>query len=355
MLRRFRWLAIPLAFVFLVVGCQQSPRYAHVSPGQVRSVDTHTELSQDKFDLQTVAGLLKTRQVTDADSLMQIINAPNSPINNVDLDGDEKIDFVSVNETGIGSTHTFHFAAEPASRNGDPVPIASIDVTDQGQQVFVGAQYAGDPVGYYPYQYYVPRASLGDALFLAWMLTPSRSYYYHAPYAYYPGWSSRRVMPMSQVTTMRTSYSTQMRVSPIQRAAPPAGYTGKIATKMPSSLASKPMGSGLSGTAGQMRDYKVNNKPASTGTAFGATSKPSAPASSSWGGSSAAKPSSSWGSAPAAKPSSSWGSAPASRPSSSWGGSSAAKPSSSWGGSSSGRSSFGGGSSRSSSGGGGRR
>ncbi|MCX6715198.1 MAG: hypothetical protein NTX72_05295 [Candidatus Uhrbacteria bacterium] len=245
------------------------------------------------------------------------------------------------------------FMSCPSSKVGEPTKIADVTIRDDGQQVFVGGGYSSVFQGYNSsyYQYYVPRASFGDALFLAWMLTPSRPYYAYHPYGY--GWAPRRVYAPSVLTSTRTSstITREVRMAPVQKAAPPANYAKAAAVKMPPSLASKPTGQGLSGTAGQMRDYKVNNKPAQAGTAFGAT-KPAAlpapsspkPASSGWGGGGSAvkAPSSGggWGGgSSSAKPSggSGWG-----------GGSSASKPASSgWGG---GGSRMGGGSS-----GGGRR
>lgn len=355
-MRKFRQsvsVAVLAAFFLSTTACQE--RVVYTPPamsGGGGQVQGQNGLNQEQFDLQTAIGLLRTNKVRDAQSLEAAINDSSSGINNVDLDNDGQIDYIGIQESVSGNERHMAFMACPSSKVGEPTKIADVTIRDDGQQVYVGGGYSSVFHGYNNayYSYFVPRASFGDALFLAWMLTPSRPYYAYHPYGY--GWAPRRVYAPHVMTQTRTSYQTQTRVSPIQRVTPPANYAKAAAVKMPSSFASKPTGSGLNGTAGQMRDFKVDNKPKQAGTAFGApTAKPSVPASSSWGSSSAAKPSSSWGSAPAAKPSSSWGSAPAARPSSSWGSSSsAAKSSSSWGGGSSSRSSSGG-----SSFGGGRR
>lgn len=340
MARLCRLFTVPFLFVFLLVACNQQ-RVTYVSPvisGGGQTTQGTSGLSQEQFDLQTALGLLRSNKVKDAQSLEAAINDPSSGINNVDLDGDGQIDYIGIQESVTGNERHMAFMACPSSKVGDPTKIADVTIRDDGQQVYVGGGYSSVFQGYNNayYSYNVPRASFGDALFLAWMLTPSRPYYAYQPYGY--GWAPRRVYAPSVLHTTRTTSTVtrEVRMSPVQKAAPPANYAKAAAVKMPPSLASKPTGAGLSGTAGQMRDYKVNTKPAQAGTAFGAPkpavfSAPAAtkPASSGWGGGSSAMkaPSSGggWGGgSSAAKPSggSSWG-----------GGSSASKPASSgWGG-----------------------
>ena len=185
------------------------------------------------------------------------------------------------------------------------------------------------------YSYQVPRMSLGDAMFLAWVMTPSRPYYGYRSYGYYNHYQPRPYMSASSMASTRTTYQTTTRVAPIVKQAPPANYAQSAAVKMPSALAAKPVGAGLQGRASGMSDFKpvspTANKPAATG--FGAATKPAAP-SSSWG---SAKPSTPSYSPPPSKPASSGGGffgGGSSKPSSgsSWGSS---KPSSggssSWG------------------------
>ena len=326
-LRQFISVAVLVAFGLSATACRE--RVVYTSPAMAGGGQTVYEsapgVSQEQFDLQAAIGLLRTNKVRDAQSLEQAINDPANGINNLDLDADGQIDYVGIQESVSGNERHMAFMSCPSSKVGEPTKIANVTIRDEGGQVYVGGGYSSIFHGYHNsyYSYYVPRASFGDALFLAWMLTPSRPYYTYRPYSY--GWAPRPMYSPSVLHTTRTTSSVtrEVRMAPVQKVVPPTNYAKTAAVKMPSSFATKPAGQGLSGTAGQMRDYKGNNKPAQAGTAFGASRSvsvpaPSAPrpASSGWGGgSSSARPSGGSG----------WG-----------GGSSASKPSSSgWGGGSS--------------------
>ena len=293
-----------LSLTVLLSACEQRQTVyrsqALQGGGQVQG---QSGLDASAFDLQTAIGLLRTNKVKDAQSLEAAINDPSSGINNVDVDKDGKIDYIGIEETQ-GGTREFKFMAIPSSGVGDPVQIASVTITDNGQQYQVAGGYTSVVNGYDSmyYSYAVPRLSLGDALFIAWLATPSRGYYGYRNYGYYNHYQPRPYMSASSVSSTRTTYQTTTHVAPIVRQAPPASYAQKAAVKMPSTLAAKPVGAGLQGRAQGMSDFKPTNtnvpRPAATG--FGGGSKPAAP-SSSWGSSKPAAPSYS---PPASKPSS---------------------------------------------------
>lgn len=343
-MNKFRQLVSVVVLATFMLGttaCNERVVYTSsaLSGGQTVS-GSATGVSQEQFDLQSAIGLLRTNRVRDAQSLEAAINDPASGINNLDLDGDGQIDYIGIQESVSGNERHMIFMSCPSSKVGDPTKIADVTIRDDGGQVYVGGGYSSVFTGYNNayYSYYVPRSSFSDALFLAWMLTPSRPYYMYHPYSY--GWAPRPLYsPSAWHTTRTTSTVTrEVRMAPVQKVAPPANYGKTAAVKMPPALAARPAGQGLSGSAGQMRDYRVNTKPAQAGTAFGATSRPAAsptppsftpkPASSGWGSGSSRMGGSGWGSgSSSARPSggSGWGS-----------GSSASKPASSgWGGGSS--------------------
>jgi hypothetical protein len=293
--------------VLAFVACKQeekgtyvSPALARVAPPPPRAVEGSSGLSQESFDLQTTIALLRTNKVRDAQSLEAAINQTGSGLNNVDIDRDGQTDYIAIQETVSGNERHLSFMACPSSKQGEPTKIASVTIRDAGQQVYVGGGYTSLVNGYDSvyYSYYVPRMSLGDALFLSWVLSP-RPIWAYRPYAYYGGWAPRPVLAPTVLRTTRTTYTTQTRVAPVAKAAPPANYASTAAVKAPSRFASPPKGTGLTGTAGQMRDYRVDTGSKPAGTAFGAA-RPAAPSavtrpSTSWGGSSAARPSTSWG------------------------------------------------------------
>ncbi|MBI3073706.1 MAG: hypothetical protein HYY84_16470 [Deltaproteobacteria bacterium] len=297
-----RRLSTLVVFMLALAACKKEEKVTYVSPAlaprPAPTVQGSTGLSQESFDLQTAIALLRTNKVKDAQSLEAAINEGGSGINNVDIDGDGKTDYVAIQETVSGAERHLSFMACPSSKQGEPVKIASVTVRDAGQQVYVGGGYTSLVSGYDSvyYSYYVPRMSLGDALFLSWMLSP-RPLWVYRPYAYYGGWAPRPVLAAATLRTTRTTYTTQTRVAPVAKAAPPANYASTAAVKAPSRFAAPKAGTGLSGTAGKMRDYRVDTGSKPSGTAFGA--RPAAPSAvsrpSSFGGSSAARPSTSWG------------------------------------------------------------
>jgi hypothetical protein len=351
---------LALALIVAVGGPACSSRKDYRSPGPVKA-QVEYKMDAAEFDLETVVGLLKTKQVKDAEELQKKINDPASGINNVDLDGDKMVDFVTVKEERHSdSQRQLDFLAFPSSKGGaDPTPIASVSfqVGQDSQQLTVVGAYPSYVNGYASsnYVYTVPYTgpSFGEMLFLSWMFSP-RPVYMYAPYHTF-GYRPYGVMASSSLVTRRTSYRTEARVAPVQRQAPPAGAAPRFATQAESrfkpSAGAAPNSLSSSGKSAQGFGVRDPGKGKPTATGFGAPAGAGAPSA----GSSFSKPStpppsgSSWGARPSTPPSS-----PSSSPSS--GSSFSARPSapsSNWGASRpSGSSSFG---SRSSSSSGKRR
>ena len=238
-------------------------------------------LDPTAFDLETVTGLLRTNQVQNAQSLEQLINS-RPGINNVDVDGDGQIDYIGVQESVNGNSRQFAFVACPSSQNGQNVTVATVTFTDLGGQIQVAGGYTPVVMGYDTmyYSYYVPRASFGQMMFYAWLFS-ARPYYVYHPYGF--GWHARPMLGGSALRTSRTETRTQMHVAPIQRSAPPAGYSERAAAaQQPSRLAPAPRSTapGLNGAAGNMRDFKErdNAQPKLQGNSFGGGARSAAPA-----------------------------------------------------------------------------
>jgi hypothetical protein len=318
-----------------------SSRKDYRSPGPVKA-KVEYKMDAADFDLETVVGLLKTKQVKDADELQKKVNDPESGINNVDLDGDKMVDFIAVKEERQGDNQRqLDFLAFPSSKNGsDPTPIGSVSfqVGPDKQQLTVVGGYPSYVNGYASasYVYTVPYTgpTFGEMLFLSWLFSP-RPVFVYAPYHTW-GYRPYGVMAHTSVVTRRTTYRTEARVAPVQRQAPPVGAGPRFATQAESRF--RPSSSGapnsLSSSGKSAQSFSVRDpakgRPVATG--FGAPApagsasspsptKPTTPTSpaSSW----AVRPSSP---TPASPPSSSGWAARPSAPSSNW---SAPRPSSS--------------------------
>jgi len=314
-------LALILGLAVAVGACNSRKDYR--SPGPVT---TKVEYKMDaaEFDLETVVGLLKTKQVKDAEELQKRVNAPESGINNVDLDGDKMVDFIAVKEERHGdSQRQLDFLAFPSSKNGsDPTPVASVSfqVGQDSQQLTVVGAYPNYVNGYASasYAYSVPYAgpTFGEMLFLSWLFSP-RPVFMYAPYHTF-GYRPYGVVAPSSIVTRRTTYRTEARVAPVQRQAPPVGVGPRFASQSEShfrpSAAGTPNSLSSSGKSAQSFGVRDPAKSKPTATGFGAPSagSPSAGSPSAVRPTTPTSPSSSWGPRPSA-PSSNWG---ASRPSS---------------------------------------
>lgn len=243
-------------------------------------------LNAEAFDLATVVALVKENKVENAKALEEAINADNG-INNVDLDNDDQIDYVMVQEERDGNETILNFKAVPSSKGttDDAVSIATMKVgpTSAGSnEVHVRAGYPEYVRGHnnYYYNYHSPMATLATGAFLGWALSRSRPVYYPSMVPSY--YSYRRVYQPSVRTTKRTTYRTQTKVSPVQKASRPSTFkpvsSTSTAQKMKQSRASRPStattsGSKLSDRSGKATSFSKQTGAKSTGTGFGSGSR----------------------------------------------------------------------------------
>lgn len=301
-----------------------------------QQVDTQSFLLNAKdLDLQAVVGMVKSNRVKSAEELEKAINSDNG-INNVDVDKDGKIDYISVKEGRKGDAISLDLMAVPSGTQNpaEAVVVASITFSKNTQTntVEVSGGFPNYVDGYQDnyYSYQHRGLSFGEAMFLAWMFTPRPLYY--QPY-YYRSYVARPIYSHSVLTTRRTVYRTpgSTVVSSSRR---PSAYTIPSA-KVPSRFQPAPRSAGNSFTerSGQGRSFQNRTGAPNRPSTWGTPSSPSAPRSSGWSGSSGSR-SSSWGSSSGSNRSSSWGSSrttiPSAPKSSSWGGSSGSR-NSSWG------------------------
>jgi len=281
--RKFAFV-LGVAVAVAVVACSRRTDYR--SPGPVKA-EVEYKMDTAEFDLETVVGLLKTKQIKDAEELQKKVNDPQSGINNVDLDGDKMVDFVAVKEERHSdSQRQLDFLAFPSSKNGsDPTPIASVSfqVGQDNQQLTVVGAYPSYVDGYASasYVYAVPYTgpTFGEMLFLSWMFSP-RPVYMVAPYHTF-GYRPYGVMAPSSLVTRRTTYRTEARVAPVQRQAPPAGAAPRFATQAESrfkpSASAAPNSLSSSGRSAQNFGVRDPAKGRPTATGFGAPSSAGAP------------------------------------------------------------------------------
>ncbi len=193
----------------------------------------------DDFDLSIVMGVLKRDQDQDSDSLMKLINDPDSGINNVDLDDDEVIDFIAVQEEALDNGKRFNFVAIASKGNGDKATVASIDLTLQPSGALAVNGFYPSHIHGWQYSYY-PDVIARPSGFYLWALRPRPVLVLQGPgyYTDHFGWTRRRVIDdvgvrRSTVSTFRSKTS----VSPVQRRQePPQSFKRPAASRIPTGL-----------------------------------------------------------------------------------------------------------------------
>lgn len=176
--RHYYFLSALLLLVLGSVGCS-SCNNANNSGGRI-VVNAPTAKAAEGLDLEAVGELVK--QAKDAAELENLLNKQ-SGINNLDLDGDGNVDYISVQEFGSGGNRGFSLTVDLG--RGNIQEVATIQVERQGQQAVV--QLQGNDQIYGTGAVYHSSFSLSDAILLAWLFQP-RPVLYVSPYhyGYYP-------------------------------------------------------------------------------------------------------------------------------------------------------------------------
>ncbi len=140
----------------------------------------------DGLDLEAVGALLG--QAQDAAGLERLLNQENG-INNLDLNQDGVVDFISVTEFGSGNERGFALSTEIAA--GEEQEIATIRIQQDAKAEQANVQVQGNQALYGPNYYYHSRVGLGDMLLLAWLFRPHMPYYSPFSWGYYPTYYGR--------------------------------------------------------------------------------------------------------------------------------------------------------------------
>ncbi len=184
-MRKMSILVFGCAFVVLLsIGCvQQGSSTQEIPSGQ--EVTTVAGPSEG-LDLQAIGGLV--RQARDAASLEMLINDPASGINNLDLDQDGQIDYISVHEYITPTEGKGFSLIANLSSNGQQQHVADITVERDPTTDQITLQTQGDAQIYGPDYYYTSRMGYSDAVFYVWLFGSHPLYASPWYYRHYPRW-----------------------------------------------------------------------------------------------------------------------------------------------------------------------
>ncbi|MFT4640246.1 MAG: hypothetical protein ACI8T1_003573 [Verrucomicrobiales bacterium] len=187
------------------------------------SVETRTlmpgqELAEasDQFDLRVLENLLK--ETTDAEKFEERLNASDPKLHNLDLDENDKVDYINVNEYGSGNTRGLALSVElaPDGAESEVQEIARIDIEKESDS---GGRYEvrGNQSLYGNNHYYRSSFGLTDALLMGYLFSNHRSYGSRWGHGNYPGsYRSQERQPTKQYKSQvnsRTSGSTLTKAS----------------------------------------------------------------------------------------------------------------------------------------------
>lgn len=159
--------------------------------------------ASDGLDLKAVGELLK--KAKNAEELEKLINSPAQGVNNLDLNGDGKVDYISVTEYGKDKIKGFSLTTQPAS--GETQELATIEV-EKTSDSRAEMEIRGNEQIYGSNHYYHSQFGFTDFLIMSYLFSPHR--FYMSPWGYgaYPGYySPYRTVPYSNYRSRTSRYT----------------------------------------------------------------------------------------------------------------------------------------------------
>jgi hypothetical protein len=155
-------------------------------------VEVKAEFKTEALDLESITFLVKKGKIKDAKALEKKINTPKEKLNDLDIDGDGKIDkivIVEVKKDDGSIIFELHAVPSKSKKKEEAVIVAHVYFTpDKTTNVLiVKATYAPIFIGYdtIVYDYTVPIVVKGDVIvvdggggFYGWLYTSHRPVYY---------------------------------------------------------------------------------------------------------------------------------------------------------------------------------
>ena len=244
---------------------QQQNRVS-VSP-MSNDVNIQADASNTAFDVNALSTVVQ--KSSDPKELEQQINDPSTNINNLDLDKDGKIDYLTVKETGQNQLEIDDAAVNPAT------VVAKLTITPDQSNQTANLQIQGTPAYCGPnYDYYQPHISFGTMLFMAYLMRPHPYYMPMYGYGHYPGYYTSRRTVVRTVYRPTTSSYTVPHSSSAGRSSTPSRSSLSSPTSSQRSFGnrntSRPVGSGGFGNSSSRSSSPMRSAPSrSSSRSFG--------------------------------------------------------------------------------------
>ncbi|MBK1855125.1 hypothetical protein JO972_09155 [Verrucomicrobiaceae bacterium 5K15] len=171
-----RLLILPLAAAaLLLTGCGRN---------NTEYVTTIVHTAADGLNLQAVTDL--ATKVKTAKEFEEKLNEKGNTVNNLDLNEDNKVDYIKVTEINDGGQHGFSLTTELSAEAGEEQELCVIQFEQEGEKQ-VTVQTHGNEHIYGNNHYYHHRTSMTDVLLWSYLISSHRPYYSSWGYNNYPG------------------------------------------------------------------------------------------------------------------------------------------------------------------------
>ena len=254
--------------IFIVVflwmflfGRSSRPRYGDVN------IQAMAATAADGLDLKAVGELVK--QARDAEGLEKLLNKPDG-VNNLDLNEDNKVDYIHVTEYGDDRAKGFSLTVQPEP--GETQEIATIDIGKEGKKANVEVHGQEQIYGHNNYHHY--SSPLTSFLLMSYLFSPHRMFFSPWRYGYYPGgYGAYRPVP---VAAYRSRADTIARSSTSQKASA-STIRNKAASPNKGKSAGKGIRAPLKSPTSSQKSFQSRNpsRNAKSATGFGRSSTPS--------------------------------------------------------------------------------
>ena len=202
---------IGIGIFAIIVAFSMMSQCGRKSAPQANQAPQTTEVILKEYakglDLNATTELAK--KAKDAADFERLLNSQAEAVNNIDLNDDNKVDYIKVTEYGSGERRGFSLTTELAA--GKTQEIATIDFKREAGSATV--QTTGNPSLYGPGQYSHSSFGLTDALLVGWLFSNRSSY--NSPYGFgnYPqsyggGWNRQGTDSYAESMRSRTAGST---------------------------------------------------------------------------------------------------------------------------------------------------
>ncbi len=181
----FLFLLTGFLFIWTCGTCSKAiSNQQKVSQGGRHFKTSLSEEASKGLDLESLVGIVK--EVKTAEEFESTLNQPNG-INNLDLNGDGKVDYINVTEYGskAKASKAYGFSLTTEVEKGEVQELATVEMTSSGNQVDV--QVGGNEQIYGRGSYYNSYFPVSSFLLWSYLLTPHPFYASPWGYGYYPG------------------------------------------------------------------------------------------------------------------------------------------------------------------------